>query len=218
LEQLPRRRATMVGHLEGLKLPFECCVVSECAIEVRPARVPPGSARVANDLVGDGVHGVGHALNRLQPKSHDWWGSLPCPVVSPGLLHTLASPGRRHDRWSSGRQWGACTVPRRHRWSARRGVRPRASAPRLMSRTGRRVRILLPAPGGLSILRIKAPTDVLTADTGPLVLIALVPSPASLRTRLGRCHILRHIQLLHRWRSPASARRRPEKPPAPLSG
>jgi hypothetical protein len=180
----------MVGHLEGLKLPLERRVVSERAIEVRPARVPPGPARVANDLVGDGVHGVGHALNRLQPKSHDRWGSLPRPVVSPGLLHTLASTGRRHDRGSSGRQWRACTVPRRHRWSVRRGVRPRASAPRLMSRTGRWVGILLPAPGGLSILLVKAPTDVLTADTGPVVLIASVPSPASRRARLGRCHVL----------------------------
>ncbi|MFN9943325.1 MAG: hypothetical protein ACK56I_28025, partial [bacterium] len=41
LEQLPRWCATVVGRLEGLKLPLECRVVSECAVEIRPARVPP---------------------------------------------------------------------------------------------------------------------------------------------------------------------------------
>jgi hypothetical protein len=71
---------------------------------------------------------------------------LPCPVVSPGLLHALASPGRRCCRRSSGRQWHAHTVPRRHRWSARRGVRPRVSAPMLMSCISRWVRIFFPAP------------------------------------------------------------------------
>ncbi len=200
----------MVGHLEGLKLPLEHRVVSERAVEVQLARIPPGPARVADDLVGDGVHGIGHALNRLQPKSHDWWSRLPRPVVclrspwqrpvvtslrriaavSPGLLHTLAPSGRQHGQWSSGRQWRARTVPRRHRWSARRGVRPRASALRLMSRTGWWVGIFFPAPGRLSILLTEATADVLTTDTGPVVLIASVSSPASLRACLGRRHVL----------------------------
>ncbi|MFN9939007.1 MAG: hypothetical protein ACK56I_05990, partial [bacterium] len=44
LEQLPRRCTAVVGHLEGLELPLERRVVSEGAVEVRPARVPPGPA------------------------------------------------------------------------------------------------------------------------------------------------------------------------------
>ncbi len=166
----------MVGHLEGFKLPLECRVVSERAVEVWPACVPPGPTRVADDLVGNGIHGIGHALNCLQPKSHDWWRSLPRPVVRlrspqqgsavaslrrvvaipPGLLHALASPGRRCGRRSPGRQWHARTVPRQHGWSIRHCVRPRASASRLMSRVGWWVGIFFPAPGRLSILLIEA--------------------------------------------------------------
>jgi hypothetical protein len=66
----------------------------------------------------------------------------------------------------------------RHRWSARRSVRPRTSAPRLMSRTGRWVGIFFPAPGRFSILLIEASADVLAADAGPVVLVASVSSPA----------------------------------------
>jgi hypothetical protein len=49
-----------------------------------------------------------------------------------------------------------------------------------MSRTGRWVGIFLSAPKRLSVFPVKAPADILTADTGSVVLIASVPSPASL--------------------------------------
>ncbi len=107
-----------------------------------------------------------------------------------GLKKTLSSPGRRPDRWSSGRQWHARTVPRRHRWSIRRGVCPGSSAPRLISRAGRWVRILSSVSGRLSIPLVEASTHVLAASAGPIVLITSVSSPASLKARLGRCHVL----------------------------
>jgi hypothetical protein len=97
LEQLPCQRATMVVHLEGLELPLERRVVSECTIEVWPARIPPGPAQIADDLVGDGIHGIGHALHSLQPKSHYRWGGLPRPlpeVASAQLRHSLSEVSR----------------------------------------------------------------------------------------------------------------------------
>jgi hypothetical protein len=45
---------------------------------------------------------------------------------------------------------------------------------------GRWVGIFFPAPGRLPILLIEASADVLTAGTGPILLVASVSSPASL--------------------------------------
>jgi hypothetical protein len=50
----------------------------------------------------------------------------------------------------------------------------------LMSCISRWVGIFFPAPGRLSILMIEATADVLTAGTGPILLIASVSPPASL--------------------------------------
>ncbi len=111
-------------------------------------------------------------------------------AIPPGLLHAFALPGKRYDRRSPGWQWHACTVPRRHGWSVCRCVRPRASASRLISRVGRWVGIFLPAPGRLSILLIEASANILTADTGPILLVTSVSSPASLRARRGSRDIL----------------------------
>ncbi len=175
--------------------------VSERAVEVRPARVPPGSARVADDLVGNGIHGIGHALYCLQPKSHDWWGGLPCPVarlrppcqgsaiasrrgvvaVSSGLLHALPLSGKRYTRQPPRRQGYARAVPRRHGWPVCRRVRPRVSASKVVTRVGWWVGIFPPAPSRFPILLIEASANILTADTGPLLRVPSVPTPASLR-------------------------------------
>jgi hypothetical protein len=161
-------------------------------------------------MVGDGIHGIGHALYCLQPKSHDWWSRLSCPVaclrqprqgsavasrrrvvaVSPGLLHALAWTGKRYTRQSPGRQGHACTVPRQHGWPVRCRVRPRASASRVVTRIGRWVGIFFPAPGRLPILPIEASANILTAHTGPILWVPSVPTSASLRARLGCRHVL----------------------------
>jgi hypothetical protein len=65
LEQLLRWRAAVVVGSEGSDLPLERQVIPEHAVEVRPARIPRGPARIADDLIG--CHGIGHGL---QPKSH----------------------------------------------------------------------------------------------------------------------------------------------------
>jgi hypothetical protein len=101
-------------------------------------------------------------------------------VVSPRLLHTLAPPGRRHGLWSPGRQGCCCTVPWRHGWPVSRYVRPGAAASEMVTHVGQRVGVLLPAASRLLILLIDVSADLLTAHTGPILLMSSVPTPASL--------------------------------------
>jgi hypothetical protein len=60
----------------------------------------------------------------------------------------------------------------------------------MVSRVDRWVGDLFPAASRLLILLIDVSADLLTTDTGPILLTTSVSTPASLRARLGRCHIL----------------------------
>ncbi len=54
-----------------------------------------------------------------------------------------------------------------------------------------------PQDGAANRLLIDVSADLLTADTGPILLMSSVLTPASLRARLGRRQVLRNVQLLH---------------------
>jgi hypothetical protein len=95
-------------------------------------------------------------------------------------------------------------------------IRPRAVASKMVTHIGRWVRVLFPAASRLPILLIDVSADLLTADTRPVLRVSAVSTPAS--------DAVRHSDTSscctggEALFSPAPARRRPEKPPAPLSG
>jgi hypothetical protein len=60
----------MVVGSERLEFSPECRMIPERAVKIRPARIPSEPARIADDLIGDGVHGIGHALHDLKSKPH----------------------------------------------------------------------------------------------------------------------------------------------------
>jgi hypothetical protein len=60
------------------------------------------------------------------------------------------------------------------------GLSAAASASKVVTRIGRWVGIFIPAPGRLPILLIEASASILPANTGPILRVPSVPTPASL--------------------------------------